>query len=248
MIWPRSSTMRGLLPMLVLVAYGSLSAAPPDEWPRVREFQASFGIDATSERTLLVLPIYNYSNQEQYRLVCIGGNTEYLDRLYPETNAHFVGPLQCNLLDQPEIYNEHTLLGEDGSPAWHTRGRFSWTNSWATVATIPSSVACATSDCAVSSSPSRWKTSSCRATGWSTSSSTFRFAKTAPSAQVGRSSLDTSTLTAIAGWLSRATSDACAEIPTPSRGWSAPTHSSLNGVPASPPNVREAARFPRHIC
>ena len=117
--------MKAFLPLL-LVAFGYQSAPPEDEWPRVREFQASFGIDTSSERILLVLPIYNYNDQEEYRLVCIGGSTEYLDRLTAETGAHFVGPLQCNLLDRPEIYNEHTLLGEDGSPAWHTRGQFSW--------------------------------------------------------------------------------------------------------------------------
>ena len=113
------------LPIL-LVTLGSESAATPNEWPRVREFQASFGINASSERRFLLLPIYNYDNDEEYRLVCIGGSTECLDRLSSEMGAIFVGPLQCNLRDRAEIHHEHTLLGEDGSPAWHTRGQFSW--------------------------------------------------------------------------------------------------------------------------
>ena len=46
------------LPIL-LVTLGSESAATPNEWPRVREFQASFGINASSERRFLLLPIYN---------------------------------------------------------------------------------------------------------------------------------------------------------------------------------------------
>ena len=113
------------LPML-LVTLAWVSPSTADEWPRVREFQASFGINAASERIFLLLPMYNYDNNEEYRLVCIGGSTEYLDRLSSEMGAIFVDPLQCNLWDRAEIQHERTLLGEDGSPAWHTRGQFSW--------------------------------------------------------------------------------------------------------------------------
>ena len=113
------------LPML-LFTLAWVSPSTADEWPRVREFQASFGINAASERIFLLLPMYNYDNNEEYRLVCIGGSTEYLDRLSSEMGAIFVDPLQCNLWDRAEIQHERTLLGEDGSPAWHTRGQFSW--------------------------------------------------------------------------------------------------------------------------
>ena len=115
--------MKALLPLL-LVALGCQAVASADEWPRVREFQASFGIDRPSERIFLLLPIYNYDNEEEYRLVCHGGSTEYLDWLSSETGSNYSGLFRCDLFDTPIIHSESSLLSEDGTAVWHQRGQY----------------------------------------------------------------------------------------------------------------------------
>ena len=44
--------------LMLLVPSGWQSTASGDEWPRVRDFEASFEIDTSAERILIVLPIH----------------------------------------------------------------------------------------------------------------------------------------------------------------------------------------------
>ena len=102
------------------------SIASAQNWPRVREFELSFGIDTSSKRIFLLIPILDYNNEEQYRLVCRGGNDNYLDKLSSETGINYVGPLGCSLFDKPIIESERSLLSEADTPPWHTRGQISY--------------------------------------------------------------------------------------------------------------------------
>jgi hypothetical protein len=92
-------------------------------WPSVEALEVSVGFDARAERFEFTTPLYTGDGEPGYWLRCIGGRDRFLDELSKNTQINFVGPLSCRLNTEPEV-SEVSLLAEDGSPVWHTRGQF----------------------------------------------------------------------------------------------------------------------------
>jgi|GEM_PF-1668251 len=93
-------------------------------WPRVAETQISKRFYTEDEVFELEHPISAAENGKQiYSLFCIGGKDEYLDSLSDRTGINIVGPLSCQL-GLRAGFHEGSLLSEDASPPWHSRGQF----------------------------------------------------------------------------------------------------------------------------
>lgn len=94
-----------------------------NEWPKVREFEITVGFNSSSQRFDLNIPIFNEQGIPIYWFICKGGSDAYLDSLYDSTDVNYVGPFSCRL----DIENRESgisLLGEDDSAVWYSRGQF----------------------------------------------------------------------------------------------------------------------------
>ncbi len=95
-----------------------------DEWPEVREFLLKTGIQLSATRIDLDLPIYDQAGGIRYRLICRGGNEAYLDRVSERTGtAGYLPNLTC-ILNVGDQETDASLLSEDESAAYYSRGRF----------------------------------------------------------------------------------------------------------------------------
>jgi hypothetical protein len=88
-------------------------------WPEVRPVTLRVPVDLTSERVAIDVPLKSRTGRVAYHFACRGGSEAYLDSL-PE---NWVGPLMCTLAEGSEA-SELSLLSEDESPAWFSRGLF----------------------------------------------------------------------------------------------------------------------------
>jgi hypothetical protein len=105
---------------LALLAIGLASHyTPARAWPAVQPVTRQVRVDFGSERIRIDIPIRSVDGRIVYYFACRGGSERYLDSL-PE---NWVGPLMCTLAegDHPE---ESSLLSEDDSAAWFSRGQF----------------------------------------------------------------------------------------------------------------------------
>ncbi len=101
--------------VLALMSFQSRGAV----WPNVRPFAMSFPVDLTSERIAIDIPITDQAGGVVYYFACRGGGDAYLDSL----SANWVGPLMCTLAIGDKA-SEESLLSEDDSAAWFSRGQF----------------------------------------------------------------------------------------------------------------------------
>ena len=92
---------------------------------RIIEVDRAFPIAAHSKRIDVVVPIQNEDGWLRYRLICRGGSDEYMKELSKAKHVNYVGPLMC-MLQEGNWESENSLLAEDSSPPWHTRGQFHW--------------------------------------------------------------------------------------------------------------------------
>src|SRR5208337_5109556 len=90
-------------------------------WPEMAEFSAKVGIETSTERIFFEFPLIDVEGQTQYRLSCVGGSQKYLDRLSDSSGNNYVGPLACLL--EEEGGASDSLLSEDDSPHWYSRGQ-----------------------------------------------------------------------------------------------------------------------------
>jgi len=90
-----------------------------NEWPRVREFEVTVGFDNSGQRFDLNIPIFNMQGIPIYWFICNGG--DYYDS--SPGDVIYVTPLSCRL-NLENIETDESLLAEDDSPVWHTRGQF----------------------------------------------------------------------------------------------------------------------------
>jgi len=90
-------------------------------WPKVNEFQVTTFIDTSINEILLEVPILDNNGKRLYLFICRGGSQKYLDQLYEEKNLVITPPLNCAIYSGDE--NEASLLSEDESPSWHSRGQ-----------------------------------------------------------------------------------------------------------------------------
>lgn len=88
-------------------------------WPTVQPIARQVAVDFRSERIDVDVPIMTIDGRVAYYLACRGGSERYLDSL----PVNWVGPLMCTLAegDHP---SEASLLSEDDSAAWYSRGQF----------------------------------------------------------------------------------------------------------------------------
>ncbi len=92
---------------------------------RIIEIDRSFPIDTHAKRIDIVLPVQGDDGWLRYRLICRGGSEEYLGELGRQKNIYYVPPLICTL-QEGNYETESSLLGEDDSATWYTRGQFHW--------------------------------------------------------------------------------------------------------------------------
>jgi hypothetical protein len=113
---------QGLL-TLVLVLMTSASAMG-EQWLTVKPVTRSFEVNLAEGLAAIDLPILSKDDSVLYRLSCRGGSEKVLDELGETDSVNWVGPFMCilNLADVP--ISENSLLAEDDSPPWHTRGLF----------------------------------------------------------------------------------------------------------------------------
>jgi hypothetical protein len=91
-------------------------------WPQVAPWSRAFPIDLTRPLTTFNAPILARDGRRLYEISCVGGTIEGLDRLSAQEGEDYIAPLSCNLADVRT--GEQWLLGEDGTPHWHTRAQF----------------------------------------------------------------------------------------------------------------------------
>lgn len=93
-------------------------------WPDMREFSVRMGVQLNALRADVDLPLYDREGVVRYRLICRGGSEAYLDQVNERNGtAGYLPPLTCIL----NIGNQETdasLLSEDESAAYYSRGRF----------------------------------------------------------------------------------------------------------------------------
>jgi hypothetical protein len=104
------------------VVSSSVQANAIPKWPQISRFEATIGIGKAGERIYFQIPIQNLQGKTEYTLFGIGGSEEYLDQLSDETNIWHVGPLMITLVEGTE-QSEGSLLCEDSSPFWFSRGQ-----------------------------------------------------------------------------------------------------------------------------
>ncbi len=121
-----TSAMKRATLLLVLVMSllfkASVGLCAPKEWPKIQEFTAKVGIETSAEQIFFEFPLIDVHGQTRYRLICVGGSTQYLDRLAVSSGANIVGPLPCGLVEGNSNI-EGSLLSEDDSAYWYSRGQ-----------------------------------------------------------------------------------------------------------------------------
>lgn len=90
-----------------------------EAWPAVLPVTLRIPIDLTSERIVIDVPLKNRTGQVIYHFACRGGSEAYLNSL----RGNWVGPLMCTLGERAEA-TDHSLLSEDETAAWFSRGLF----------------------------------------------------------------------------------------------------------------------------
>jgi hypothetical protein len=102
-----------------LFALPSSQGHRSQQWPQVRPVTARFTVDLRAEKARIDLPIKDQAGRTLYYFACRGVSETYLDSL----PGNWVGPLMCTLAEGGQA-KEESLLSEDGSAAWHSRGQF----------------------------------------------------------------------------------------------------------------------------
>jgi hypothetical protein len=88
-------------------------------WPHIRPTTARFRVDFALGKVVIDLPLRDRIGRERYHFACRGVRESYLDSL----KDNWVGPLMCTLAEGTEA-REESLLSEDDSAAWFSRGQF----------------------------------------------------------------------------------------------------------------------------
>jgi hypothetical protein len=105
--------------VLRILMLAVLLQMPVVDWPKIQPFNMRVPVDFSSERIAIDLPIKSLAGDVVYHLACRGGGEPYLDSL----PGNWVGPLMCTLAEAQQA-TETSLLSEDDSAAWFSRGQF----------------------------------------------------------------------------------------------------------------------------
>ena len=93
------------------------------DWPRINNLNKTISINTSSEHIFYKIPLQSRQGTLLYTLFCQGGSTDYLDRLSDSTHINYVGPLCFLLVEGDRITEDYSLLCEDGSAQWYSRGQ-----------------------------------------------------------------------------------------------------------------------------
>jgi hypothetical protein len=91
----------------------------PVVWPTLTPTSRTFPVDLYAERITIDQPLTDRAGRVVYHFACRGGTERYLDAL----PGNWVGPLMCTLAEG-DLASDESLLSEDDSPAWFSRGQF----------------------------------------------------------------------------------------------------------------------------
>ena len=94
------------------------------QWSPIKPVTRSFNIDFAAGLAVIDLPIVSENGSTLYVLHCRGGSEKELDELGSRDGINWVGPLMCVMNTGNSRISENSLLAEDDSPPWHTRGQF----------------------------------------------------------------------------------------------------------------------------
>lgn len=110
--------MKVLLLLVMAVSFGVTQGVQPD-WPAVESVNTGVPIDLRSDRIEIDVPIKARDGAIAYTFGCRGGSDRYLESLH----ENWVGPLMCTLAAGARA-TEESLLSEDDSAAWYSRGQY----------------------------------------------------------------------------------------------------------------------------
>jgi len=128
-----SPLISGPVSLLALLTAGTATAdlgpAPArpvaaSEWPEMREFalRSAFRLDAP--RVDIDIPLRDPAGAVRYRLICRGGSQAHLDDVSERTGTSgYLPDLTC-ILNAGDRESDASLLSEDESAAYYSRGRF----------------------------------------------------------------------------------------------------------------------------
>lgn len=88
-------------------------------WPHVQRLDRRIDVDFRRERIEIDVPIRATDGRVVYDFACRGGSEAFLDTL----TDNWAGPLMCTLAEGEQA-TVASLLSEDDSPAWYSRGQF----------------------------------------------------------------------------------------------------------------------------
>jgi hypothetical protein len=108
-----------------------------EEWPAVTPVNQSFEVNLAAGLVAFDLPINSVKGLVLYRLFCRGGSEKALDERGERDRVNWVGPLMCVLNRGNGPPSEDSLLAEDDSPPWHTRGEFTGSDLVGTCGAYP---------------------------------------------------------------------------------------------------------------
>jgi hypothetical protein len=106
-----------VLPLIALVLVSLQTSGV--SWPDVVAQSRTFRVDLSAEKIVIDAPITDQAGRELYHFACRGGGQAYVDSL----SGNWVAPLMCTLAPGQQA-REESLLSEDGSAAWFSRGQF----------------------------------------------------------------------------------------------------------------------------
>jgi hypothetical protein len=110
--------MRVAFALLLAVGAGA-SSVRAQVWSHVRPLHRQVPVDFRKERIEIDIPIKTADGRVAYYFACRGGSERYLGSL----SGNWVGPLMCTLAEGLRP-TEASLLSEDDSAAWFSRGQF----------------------------------------------------------------------------------------------------------------------------
>lgn len=106
--------------LMLSQATGAAKAA----WPPVRDFKFAFGVKLDYRRIDVDIPIYDESGLIRYRLICRGGDDNYLEEISKKKGVvSYNFDLGC-ILNTGDRETDASLLSEDESNSVFSRGFF----------------------------------------------------------------------------------------------------------------------------
>ena len=100
-------------------------AIQPTDWPEIPEFTRSVVIQVDASRIDVDIPLSDVNGIIRYRLICRGGSEAYLDYVSERAGVSGYTPWLTCILNVGNQETDGSLLSEDESSAYFSRGHFS---------------------------------------------------------------------------------------------------------------------------